>query len=80
MTVQIFTTPNCVQCNATKRQFDKLGIVYDSIDLTQHPEQLEQFKESGLTQSPIVLAEGQSWSGFRIEKINALAIKLKTAQ
>lgn len=76
MQVTIFTTPACVQCQQTKRVMDKLGINYDSIDLTQHPEQLEQFQKDGLTQAPIVIAGDARWTGFRLEKIKSLAIQL----
>ena len=77
MQVTVYTTPSCVQCNATKRQFDKLGVPYDAIDLTQHPELVDQFKEIGLVQAPIVVAgsgvDATRWSGFRLEKIKKVA-------
>ena len=76
-TVTVFTTPNCAACRQTKRQFDKLGVVYDSIDLTQHPEQAEIFKEAGLAQAPIVVAGDQRWSGFRLEKIQGVAKRIQ---
>ena len=53
--VQVFTTPSCVQCAATTRLMDKLGIIYDKVDLTQHPEALERFKLIGHTTAPIVV-------------------------
>ena len=53
--------------------FDKKGIIYDTINLDQHPELMEQFKSIGHTQSPIVVAGNKSWSGFRMGRIEALA-------
>ena len=76
MKVTVFTTPACVQCAQTKKVMDKLGINYDSIDLTQHPEQLEQFREAGLTQAPIVIAGDKRWTGFRLDKIKAIKNEL----
>lgn len=77
MQVTIYTTPNCVQCRQTKRKFDQLEVPYDAIDLTQHPELLEQFKRDGLVQAPIVVVgdgiESRRWSGFRLEKIKDTA-------
>lgn len=72
MRVTVYSTPNCVQCKQTKAMFDRAGVVYDSIDLTQHPELADQFKEAGHTQAPIVMAGEQTWSGFRHSKITAL--------
>ena len=54
----------------------KLGIRFDEMALEQHPEQLEAFKEAGYQQAPIVVADGQVWSGFRYDKIQALAHRL----
>lgn len=77
MLVTVYTTPNCVQCMTTKRQMDKLGIRYDVIDLTQHPDKLEEFREKGYTQAPIVTTDTKTWSGYRHEKIQSLADYLK---
>ncbi|OQV64432.1 glutaredoxin [Serratia nematodiphila DZ0503SBS1] len=35
MSIIIYSKPDCVQCNATYRAFDKQGIDYQVIDLTQ---------------------------------------------
>lgn len=72
MKIQVWSTPNCVQCMMTKREMDKRGIVYESFDLTEHPDQLEAFKELGLLQAPIVTTDIKVWSGFRLDKIKSL--------
>lgn len=69
--------PACVQCNQTKRLMNQKGITFDEVDLRQHPEIVEQFKEKGHLTAPIVTAGESVWSGFRFEKINDLAVKLK---
>ena len=76
MQVTVYTTPACVQCQQTKRMMDRLGIRYDAIDLSQHPEQLQQFQADGLTQAPIVVAGDARWTGFRLEKIKSLANRI----
>ena len=35
MTVTVFTKPHCPQCDATKRQLTKLGVPFETVDLTQ---------------------------------------------
>ena len=71
--VVIYTTPACVQCSATARRMDALGIIYDKVDLTQHPGLADKFREMGHTQAPIVVTDRKTWSGFRLEKIDSLA-------
>lgn len=60
--------------------FDRLGVIYDSIDLSLHPEQAELFREAGLTQAPIVVAGDRRWSGFRLEKIQSVAREFATQE
>ena len=69
--------PTCVQCNQTKRVLDSLGVVYDQVDLRQHPEITDAFKAEGLLAAPIVVAGEQKWSGFRLERLKALALTIK---
>lgn len=79
MQVTLYKTPNCQQCKATARMFEKKGIIFDEINLEQHPELLEQFKSIGHTAAPIVVAGNKSWSGFRIGRIENLAQQLFTS-
>lgn len=73
MKVTVYTTPNCVQCSTTKRHFDRLGINYETVDLTQAPDMVEKFKAMGYTQAPIVTTDTKIWSGYRHSKIESLA-------
>lgn len=75
--VTVYTTPNCVQCMMTKKQFDKLGISYDVVDLSQHPEKVAEFKEKGFLAAPIITTDTRTWSGFKPDKIASLANYLK---
>jgi glutaredoxin len=65
-------------CEATKRQFDKRGILYTERDLRRNPKAVERFLELGLTAAPIVETDEKRWSGFRLEKIKSLESHLKT--
>lgn len=71
----VWTTSNCVQCMQTKKQFDKLGVVYEEKSLEENPLMLEGFKEQGFASAPIVETEIGTWSGFRLDKIKNLAHK-----
>lgn len=67
--ITIYTTPNCMGCAATKRQFDKMGVDYLVIDLSERPDLVENFKAQGLAQAPIVQTSTDTWSGMRPDKI-----------
>ena len=73
MDVTVYTTPDCVQCESTKRQFSKLDVPYKVVDLSQDAEAMAMVKEMGYTAAPVVIAGEKHWSGFRIEKIKNVA-------
>jgi glutaredoxin-like protein NrdH len=76
MSIVLWTKPNCSQCETTKRQFDKRGIIYKIRKLT--PKAVERFIELGLTSAPIIETDDRRWSGFRLEKIKSLEMHLKS--
>jgi glutaredoxin-like protein NrdH len=69
----VYTKPNCVQCDATKRMMDKLGVEYTTVDIVENPAELDKLIEMGYRAAPVVVAGNESWSGFQPEKITALA-------
>ncbi|WP_085092756.1 glutaredoxin domain-containing protein [Mycolicibacterium fallax] len=76
----IYSKPGCHQCTATERQFDKLALPYRSVDITTDPAAAQTLSDMGFAAVPVVVAEGhQPWSGFRPDRISALAAD-RTAQ
>ena len=73
MKAYIYTLPNCVQCIATKRALKKNGVEFEEIDLAANDEIREELATQGFMQAPIVAAGNDSWSGYRPERIKALA-------
>jgi glutaredoxin-like protein NrdH len=73
MSIIIYTKPDCVQCNATYRALDRQGIDYRVVDLTQDQQALNHVKSLGYQQVPVIIAGDDHWSGFRPDKIGALA-------
>ncbi|AYD91033.1 glutaredoxin-like protein NrdH [Actinomyces sp. 2119] len=73
MAITVYSKPNCVQCSATYRALDKAGLAYRTVDVTQDAEALEQVRALGYAQAPVVTAGGDHWSGFRPDRIKALA-------
>lgn len=75
--ITIYTLPNCVQCNQTKKEFDKLGVEYNTVDASQSEEGYRFITEQlGYKAAPVVVVEDdegtvvEHWSGFQPEKIS----------
>lgn len=73
MTVTVYTKPACVQCSATYKALDKQGIEYTVVDITEAPEARDYVLALGYMQAPVVVAGDDHWSGFRPDRIKALA-------
>ena len=43
MKIEILTTPACVNCSIAEKILDDIGLSYDVIDVTEHPEYLEKY-------------------------------------
>lgn len=76
MSITVYSKPRCVQCDATKRALTKRGISFDEVSIADDPQALDQLKDMGFRQAPVVLAGDDSWSGFRPDKIKALETEL----
>ena len=73
MTVTVYTKPACVQCNATYKALDKQGIAYEKVDISLDTEARDYVMALGYLQAPVVVAGNDHWSGFRPDRIKALA-------
>lgn len=71
--VTVCTKSDCVQCNATYRALDKEEVDYSIVDLTENPSARDRAMGLGYLQAPVVVAGDQHWSGFRPDRIAALA-------
>ena len=69
MKITVYTTPNCVQCNSTKRYLDRHNVPYETVDLSQDEQALAMVRELGHTVAPVVIAGDKHWSGFRLDQI-----------
>lgn len=70
----IGTLPNCQPCKLTKRRMDRRGLKYVEVSLTDSDELATVVEAHGYKQAPVVLVTttGESWSGFRPERVDAL--------
>lgn len=78
MSITVFSKPACVQCDATVRALKKNGLDFEVVDMSVDAEALESVKALGYQQAPVVFADGEHWSGFRPDRIKALATQVAT--
>ena len=76
MTVTVYTLPDCIQCEMTKKYLDKNKIEYSTVNINEDKEASEKVSELGYKQAPVVVYNNFHWSGFRPDKITALRLLL----
>ncbi|WP_332248133.1 MULTISPECIES: glutaredoxin domain-containing protein [Microbacterium] len=69
----VWEKPSCVQCTATLRALDAKGIPHRILDLTEHPDAITILKNANFMQAPFVQHGDDVWTGFRPDKIDAIA-------
>lgn len=75
MIINVYTTKNCGACLSTKLKFQKLGIRFNTFDISQDTLLQRELKNKGYSQLPVVeVVENNvvthKWSGFQLEEIN----------
>lgn len=70
--ITVYTKPSCVQCNATYRALDKMGVSYRTVDISTDAQALDYVRSLGHMQAPVVVTADDHWSGFRPDKIAAI--------
>lgn len=76
MTVTVYTLPDCIQCDMTKKLLDRSKVAYSTIDISQDDAAKETVASLGYKSAPVVVYDTFHWSGFRPDKINALHLLL----
>jgi len=57
----------------TKKMMSENGIEFEEVDMSQNPAAAQQARDLGYQSAPIVITPDEHWSGFRVDKIRALA-------
>lgn len=77
--ITVYTKPACVQCNATYKALDKVGLEYRVVDITEDSDARDYVMALGYLQAPVVVAGDAHWSGFRPDRVKAIAAVAATA-
>lgn len=84
MQVVVFTKPNCVKCDATKRALRKFGVEFEARAVmragepTSHMDEMMKYVETCGRTMPIVVvrddngADLESWGDYRRDRCEAL--------
>lgn len=72
MNIKVFSAPQCIACDSTKMVLRKAQVRYTEVDVTKDENALDQCKEMGFSELPVVVAGEQSWSGFRYDLLKQL--------
>ena len=64
-----------MQCEMTKMWLNQNKIQFESVDVSEHPEKLEEIKLNGFQQLPVVALDedfDNAWSGFNVDRLEEL--------
>lgn len=76
--ITVYSKPRCMQCKMTKIWLTQNKIPFEYVDIEANPGALELLKHYGYSSLPVVAIddelsdESKTWSGFQIEKLEAL--------
>lgn len=74
--VSVYTTgPDCIRCVLTKRLLTEKGVRFLEVDIRSNAAAREYVVDDlGYTEAPVVVVTDEDhWSGFRPDKLEALA-------
>lgn len=79
MKVIVYSNPNCVQCEQTKKYLTLKEIPFESKMIADSPEVMPLIEDKGYRSAPVVVVdEDSSWSGFRLDKLADLDHKFQS--
>ena len=70
--VTVYSNPNCVQCEQTKRYLKSKGVEFESKMISDSPEVLALIEEKGYQAAPVVVFGDRSWSGFKLDNLSSI--------
>jgi glutaredoxin-like protein NrdH len=73
MEVTIYSKPRCPMCDATKTYFERAGVRFVEIDVTQNDIAMDYVISLGFTSAPVVQAGDLVWAGLRPDMIAQVA-------
>lgn len=63
--VTVYSKPNCMQCEFSKKYLNDKGIEFEEIDVFKDDKALKMLRDAGHAQMPVVDIDGVKHTGFR---------------
>ena len=73
----VYSKPNCIQCEMTKIWLNQNKIPYDTVDVIEHPEALEEISSLGFKSMPVVTLDenfDNAWVGYNLDRLLELGV------
>lgn len=70
--VIVYSKPNCMQCNFTKKWLKERNIPYTELNVEEDEAALSKIKEMGYQAVPVIVTETENWYGFQPDKLSKL--------
>lgn len=68
----IYTNTNCSSCKMVKKLFERSGVDFEEINLSESLEDREKLKDLGFKSTPITFYGGDYIAGFSPDKLKKL--------
>lgn len=73
MKIKVYSKPNCMQCDFTKKHLDRMGLEYQAVDVAEDQQALDEVQRMGFHGLPVVVADGmEPWVGYRPDELDKL--------
>lgn len=63
--IKVFSKPNCMQCEFTKKYLTDKGIEFKEINVFEDDKALAMLRDKGFSQMPVVDVNGEFHTGFQ---------------
>jgi glutaredoxin-like protein NrdH len=73
MQITVYSNPNCVQCEQTKKWLTRNELRFDAKMIEDSPEVQALIAEHKFQSAPVVVAGDKVWSGFRLDHLKDIA-------
>lgn len=70
--VTVYSKPNCMQCNFTKKWLKERNIPYTELNVKEDDVALSEIKEMGYQAVPVIVSDNENWYGFQPDKLAKL--------
>jgi glutaredoxin-like protein NrdH len=80
MQITVYSNPNCVQCEQTKKWLERNNLRFDTKMIQDSPEIQEIIAEHKFQSAPVVVAGDNVWSGFRLDHLKDIQHKIASEE